>query len=289
MSTRTTKKTLIALERTDYVVQSIRVQKPTVTAALGRNFGDSLPEDTPMPDWDALQEAHAVRLEVSAEEIRRAERDYRQKLDQMRGYRKERQTTVSSLIAEYRRLRNSVEGNYPEKALTVLGVEEPPIRRHAAIREQMPEALERLRDAELLARLPAPLPGHGQLDFESFAGPLETHAQALADNMETIQQMRKILDEALLVKRAALKNNRRVYLNLARVQEGYYRLAGLDELAERIRTEVFLLSPRRKPAAEPPSDGTSTEDAPPETAGPPAAATIPAVPEAEPTATESAV
>jgi hypothetical protein len=262
MSTRTTKRTLIALERTDFVVAAIRTQKPTVTAALTQDFSASLPEGTPMPDWDALQDAQAFRLESSTREIRRFEQAYRQQLDRLQGDRRHRQTIVGRLISEYRRLRKSVAGNYPEGALTVLGVQEPPVRRYAAVREQMPEILARLRDPELLSRLPEPLTGHQPLDFESFAAPIETDIQAFDESMETIRKMHKILDEALLVKREALKSNRRIYLQLARIQEGYYRMAGLDELADRIRTEVFLLSPRRKEPAAPQIGETPTGETP---------------------------
>ncbi len=54
--------------------------------------------------------------------------------------------------------------------------------------------------------------------------------------MAAIKRMRKQVDASLVVKRETLKRHRRLYLNVARIQEGYYRLAGLDELADRIRS-----------------------------------------------------
>lgn len=265
MSTQMTKQTLTALERTDFVINSIRTQKSTVTAELNLGFGEALPEGIPQPDWDSLQESHVVRLEGSIGGIRQTEREHRQNLARMSALRKQRRTIVDGLLGEYRKLRSSVDGNYPAEGLIVLGIENPPVRRFAAVREQMPEILGLLRDPDLAARMPEPRPGHAALDFESFAVPMESGIQALEESMETIQEMRKILDESLLAKREALEENRRIYLNLARIQEGYYRLAGLDDLADRIRTEVYRVGgPRRsstdgEPTDTPPSDDTSTE------------------------------
>ncbi|MEE8525437.1 MAG: hypothetical protein V3T72_15985 [Thermoanaerobaculia bacterium] len=272
-----TKRTLEALERTDFVVTSIRTQKPTVTAELTRTFGDDLPEGGLMPDWDGLQETHAARLAGSARAIRGTEQHHRRNAAEMSGYRKQRHAIVNRLLRGYRDLRNSVEGTYPEEALTVIGLEEQPIRRFVAVREQMPEVLERLRDPELQSRMPEPLAGHQALDFDHFAGAMAADIELLEGSMETIRQMQKILDESLLAKREALKDNRRTYLYLARIQEGYYRLAGLDDLADRIRTEVFRLSPRKKEApAEPPAEAASSASSP--AAEPPGAAPSTAAP-----------
>jgi hypothetical protein len=74
---------------------------------------------------------------------------------------------------------------------------------------------------------------------------MEADVRALVDLMAALTVVRKRTDESLVAKRQALARHHRRYLNVARVQEAYYRLAGLDELADRIRP--FKRSPRRPP------------------------------------------
>ncbi len=279
MSSRTTKTTLRALARTEFVVMSIRTQKTTVGAELGRVFGGSLPTDgsLPMPDWESLQEAHALRLEDSAEQVHLTDRHHRQNRAQISGLRKQRRQMVRDLQRQYRDLRVSVTDTYDEAGLIVLGLEDLPARRFVGVRKQIPEIIERLRDPELPVQLPEPRPGHQALDFEHYAGVLDAEVQALEESSESIRRMRKHLDESVVAKGEALKENRRIYLQLARVQEGYYRLAGLDELADRIRTEVFKLGKARRKELDPetpespPKSGDSSADpaSPPPGAPPP--------------------
>ena len=66
-----------------------------------------------------------------------------------------------------------------------------------------------------------------------------------------ITGMRKRADESIVAKREAQKRHRRIYSNVARIQEGLYRLAGLDELADRIRATVPRKAREAEEAAEP--------------------------------------
>ena len=79
MSSQTTKATLEALDRSDFVVTSIRTQNTLITGELSRAFLASLPPDAdlPMPDWASLQEAHARCLEQSSQELRKADLEHR--------------------------------------------------------------------------------------------------------------------------------------------------------------------------------------------------------------------
>ncbi len=62
--------------------------------------------------------------------------------------------------------------------------------------------------------------------------------------MEAIKGIRKRLDASIVARDETRRRHRRIYANVARVQEGLYRLAGLDDLADRIR--VTEPSPRQK-------------------------------------------
>ena len=95
---------------------------------------------------------------------------------------------------------------------------------------------------QLSSRLPQPRPGHRALEFAHYRDTIDEQIRSFEELTAGIQRLRKLLDESLLTKRRALKENRRVYLSVARIQENYYRLAGLGDLADRIRTEVHKIS-----------------------------------------------
>ena len=61
--------------------------------------------------------------------------------------------------------------------------------------------------------------------------------------MVALKQVGKRIDEARVRRNDALSLLEERYVNVARIQEGLYRLAGLHELAARIRP--FTRSPRR--------------------------------------------
>jgi hypothetical protein len=289
MSITPSQPALEALSRTEFVVMSTRTQKTTVSGELTQKFAPilTLGEGTPMPDWDALQDSHAALLELSAAEVRRVDHQHRAKKTVMSGYRKQRQALAGDLKVQYRDLRKSVDAAYGEAGLVAFGIESPPPRRFVAVHEQMRELLEQVRDPDFPARLPEPKAGQTVPDLQRFATSLDARIQELEALMETIRRMQKLLDESYLVKRETLRQSRRTYLNLARIQEGYYRLVGLDDLADRIRTEVHRTSPRRKPAqAGTPAEESSPEDSPAEgtpPAGPPADAPPVASPDSSPT------
>ena len=83
---------------------------------------------------------------------------------------------------------------------------------------------------------------------------VEDYDQASKDLTEMI----KVRDESYIAKVDALARLNRMYANVARVQEGYYRIAGLDELADRIRITI----PKRSPRLEEGSPATDGADEP---------------------------
>ena len=73
-------------------------------------------------------------------------------------------------------------------------------------------------------------------------------------------EAKKRRDDALIAKKAAVKRLRSLYANIARIQEGYFRLAGLEELADRIRLTIPRSSRRSTPDTEPPPDSEPAQD-----------------------------
>lgn len=264
MPSQTSKAALKSVDKSEFVIASTRTQNPIVSAALDQLFGGTPPggdgQAGSTPEWQEVQESHAALLDRWTREVRRADEAHRVNLVKASQLRRQRRETTNGLRRQHRDLRKSFDGTYGPEALPLVGLDAPPERRFVAVREQLRDVVTRMRNPELASQLPAPRAGQPPLDLQQLADALETHIQAFEALMEEIQRMRKIVDESLAEKRRVLKAHRRVYVNLAGIQERYYRLVGLDELADRIRSAD---PPRRsEPQPETPEESEEPEESP---------------------------
>ena len=254
MKSQTSKAALKSLDRTEFLVMSMRTHQPNVSARLTEAFERIGGAGAPAPDWDLVQESHAALLEASATEVRRTDQVYRLTRVKLSEMRRDRRELVGKLKTRHRDLRKSFNGTYGEDALPFVGLDAAPERRFVAFREQQLEVLERMRDPELAARLPAPRAGQAAPDLLALADAIQAEILELEAAMAAIKGMRKQVDESLVVKRETLREHRRLYVNVARILEGYYRTAGLDELAERVRSPAQPRRRRTDETAEPTDD-----------------------------------
>ncbi len=258
---------LKSLDLAEFVVTSTRTQKPTVSAGLNQLFYPDPPQAvdggaSEVLDFDHIQDANADLLEKWSWEVRRTDQEHRHNLVRAKELRRQRKEVGGELREWHRGLRKSVEGTYGDDALPIVGLDAPPARRHVAVREQLSEVVERMRDQETPSRLPAAKAGLKPLDLKSIADALEIELRRFAEILKALKQRRKMATESRIARKNALKTHRRVYVNVAHIQEGYYRLVGLDDLADRIRTA----GPPRRSApktdeTEAPAEAAETEPA----------------------------
>ena len=128
-----------------------------------------------------------------------------------------------------------------------------------ALREQCLETIDLLADEELASKLGEVRPGHAPLDLVEITTDMKAEVKRFEELYNAITEMKKVLDEALVAKREAAKRHRRIYANVARIQEGFYRLVGLDELADRIRVTIPVR--RARSAEEEPAEDDAKEEA----------------------------
>ncbi len=239
MSSQTNKKALKQMEKTEFLVVSAKTQKPTVNDRLTgigpEIFGDGSGEAPPAPDWNQLQEWSIAALESSNQEVRQSDREHRKSRTRLGKARRDRNDKVKRLGSGHRALRKSFAGTHGPESLPLVGLDAQPVRGYKAAREQMREVVGRMRDPQLAAALPEPLAGQKPIELESVASARDAEVGDLEAKMDEIDGLRKQTYEALVVRNQALTKNRRVYSNVGRLLEGVYRLAGLDELANRIR------------------------------------------------------
>ncbi len=240
MKSQISRAALKLLEMTEFLVTSVRNLKSTAVAHLGEVFQDLLAGAgaPPAPDWSAVQDFNLALLTASAAEVQRTDRDHRHNRVRDRQLRRQRRHLVRVLKAGYRDLRQSFTGTYGEDALPLVGLDAPAEKRYLAVREQMREVIARMLDSELAARLPATRAGQAPIDLEALAGARQGEVEELEVTMEAIQESGKQLDASIVTRNEARRRHRRIYANVFRVQEGLYRLAGLDDLADRIRFTV---------------------------------------------------
>ncbi len=242
------------LNKTEFLIVSGKTQKSTVNAQLAKAgleiLGERSGEATPAPDWNQLQEWGITALELSAGEVRRTDRQLRKSRVRLTQARRNRKAELRRIASSHRALRKSFAGTYGRDALPLVGLDCEPTPALLAVREQMREQMRevitRMEDPQLVAALPEPLAGQQPIDLAALAETRSLENDDLEAQGAEIYALRKHTDESLIVRNTTLARNRRVYANVGRLLEGIYRLAGLDELADRIR--VTQRSSRKKPA-----------------------------------------
>ena len=265
MASQTSQAALYSLDQADFLIDSTRTHKSFVSAKLDPLFrvtplGDG-GEGVSTPDWDQVQDSNANLLEAKSAELRRADQAHRVNLVKSSQLRRERRQRITDLKNWHRDLRKTFEGTYGADALPLVGLDAPPKIRFRAFQEQVMEVVERMRDPDLARRLPPPRAGQKPVDLESVAQALEDQLDELDKGMKAIRRLAKRLHKTLLTKKEALKEHHRIYASVANIQKAYYRMVGLDELADRIRLSLRRSSPQS--GDEPQTDGE------PETAPPP--------------------
>ena len=259
MTSQTSKAALWSFEQAEWLATSTQTQNPMVSGELDELYRSILPEgeEVPdLPDFKVVQSSNVLLLLHSADNVRRADQAHRKNLVELDNMRSRRRQMAEGFKQRYRDERKSFEGTYGEDSLAYVGLDAPPGLSFLAVREQLLEFRERLRDPETPGKLGNPLPGHSPVEPETLADAVDGEVSAYDTLMTDIRQQRKRADESLSVKKAALADHRRVVVNVARIQEGYYRLVGLDDLADRIRA-----ARRRRKAKE---DETPENGAQPE-------------------------
>lgn len=248
MSSQITKPALQLVEKTEFLVSSVRTHKPTLGANLAELPPELFPgvggEEPTAPDWNHLQDWNIAALEASAEEVRQTDQDHRENLVQLAQLRADRRALLTRFQTGHRALRDSFTGTYGKDSLPLVGLDSPPARASLAAREQLREVISRMRDPELAEGLPDPLAGQSSIDLVSLSDAREAEIKRYDENGAELKSMRKRVVESRVRRLEARARNRRAYSNFARIQEGLYRLAGLDDLADRIRFNAR--SPNKK-------------------------------------------
>jgi len=265
MSSNSTRDTVLSLDKTEYLGASTRTHMPTVSPRLAEVYSVLPPsgegEGPRNLDFDGWQGSNADLLDYSSRNVRETSHAYRVAKVKVFEIRRRRDENGQDLRGHHRSLKKRFLAGYEEEDLDLVALESPPSPRIADLREQSRDFVERARDPELPAKLRGPKTPTAALDFPALADEFEEKVNVYDQRNKELKEAEKQRDEALAAKRAAKELNKRIYTNVARIQEGLYRLAGLDELADRIRITIPVRS--SKPATDTPAPDGEPADPPP--------------------------
>lgn len=265
MSSQSTRETIRSLDKAEYLGASTRTHMSTVSPQLTEVYSVLPPAGEGQGprtfDWDGFQGSNADLLDFSSNNVRTTSNAYRVAKVKVFEIRRRRDEKGEDLRGHHRSLKKRFLAGYEEDDLDLVALESPPSPRIGDLREQGHDFVERARDPELPAKLGDPKTPGAALDFPALADEFAEKVEEYDELMKELKDAEKERDQALAAKRAARKLNRRIYTNVARIQEGLYRLAGLDELADRIRITIPVRSTKPDADTQPP-DGEPADGEP---------------------------
>ena len=277
------------LDSSQEVEDSVTIQGPAIAEILDERFGprnavriaDGETEDGQVKYREVL---YTLRddLAESREGLSEVELRHIDLKAQVTELSVEREELQEELAADYTYLRGNLEKRAAGRKISAqAGLQGPTAQKSSRLLRQVNVVVYRLRKPDL--EIPEDRLGAFGFDVDGTVAKLEAKAKRFAIVLARLRQLKRELQMSQVEKDETVERHRSTFVAVTRVLEGYYRLAGKDELADRIRPSVVQ---RGRRAAEvedsPDSGGDTTNDSVDGTAeGEPS-------PDAEPTASSVA-
>ena len=247
---------------TDEVVTSIETHGVTVTAHLdeqAKRAATQEAEGDSAPNFRANMSYTKDTLIASAQKMADADTRHVNQLADVIGLRQERKELQQDVYDHVTTLRTTFDTLYgPGQAFVLAGIEGPTARKAKKLVRQANLAIGRLEQPGL--ELPPHDIGGVQLDLENLAADLRAKVERLSAVLAAQQRALRVAQETRKEKNRAKESHERLLLWSARTLEGYYQLAGEQELAERIRPATRRLG---RPVS-PETPDTTGEETPPD-------------------------
>lgn len=263
MASTLSKTALRGIESGRAVSAAARAHSEPVGAALETLYRPVLRDGETMPDWVFVQELNARLLDGSVGQVILTDEEHRDELVEEVAFREDRDSGTRTVQRRIRDERKSFAGAHGDESLKHVGLDKPPERKSLAVYRQGSHIVRMLRVPDL--KLQPARSGAVAVNPAGVADEMEPEVEALGESLANLDRQRKATDESLVAKDEAVDQLRRTYVDVARSQESYYRLAGKDELADRMRPSIRRFT---RGSSQPSPDSGEPTEAPP--APPPA-------------------
>lgn len=260
---RQSEEVLDLMTTTDEVVTSIETHGVTVAARLDEPRTLATTREAAGgggPNFGANMFYMKDTLTASAQKMADADQRHVHQLADLIRLRQERQGLQQDVYDHMTTLRTTLDTLFgPGQAFVLAGVEGPTARKAKKLVRQANLAISRLEQAG--PELPPIRIGGILLDLKALAAALRAKVERLSAVLAAQQRALRVAQETRKEKNRAKDSHERLLLWSARTLEGYYQLAGEQELAERIRPATRRLGRPVSPET-PDTPGEDTPDGP---------------------------
>ncbi len=226
-----------------------------VTAALGNELRKELDEGETLPELSFLQELLARRLARLATAVVFADEEIQGETSDLAAIKSEKASAAGELFEALFRLRSLVTGLHGSAASgAILGLG-PRLPRDPMIVQRLAErALSKVAEPGFEA--PPPADGAPGFDLAATVRRLEEPAARLRRALEAESREKRLAERRVIRKRDRLDDFDRAYRGTAGMLKAMYVMAGLDELAQKVRPSLRRAAPQladQMPADSPPA------------------------------------
>jgi len=233
----------------EWLKSSLQHYTPKAVEKLDGLLQPFLPEAATMPDMAlVLQVLLNLLVDAGKHLVESGWQRYEEAVGDS-SLREDREESFSELRPKLYRIRDLFRGALGPKGPRLVALDEGVETTYLALLYQVTYVHRRLNDPTLLEGQELWTP----LDPLKLAELIEPEMSQLKTAIESLTAEQRATEEALLALRETQETSQRCYVQGARIVEGFYRLVGMDEEANRIRLA------RRRATTPPEDDGPLPE------------------------------
>ena len=230
------------IESAQAVEDTVTVQGPRIAERLGRRFAswtaalapEGATEGGREPDFLLILYMLRDELASSREELASIEEDHIDVQREITASSKERAARLEDLESDYTWLRGNLEKLLGEGQSDLLaGFQGPTEQKSMGLLRQVRLAVRVLSRPDL--EIHEQRLGVFKFDPKETAAQLTAKADGFRDVLARLRQLRGREKETQTDKNRMVERHKKTFFPVTRTLEGYFRLAGEDELADRIR------------------------------------------------------
>jgi hypothetical protein len=252
-----------------FVESSVLTDGPVAAAVLDEMFTADLLDGETLPGFLTMFRLLQRKLAAAREELAAATTQHLREVDNDIRLRQRRDALLERLTSTVSRFRNALNSIFgPGSGLVLAGLEGATAREPEALLAQIELILDRLQEPEAVIG-PPELPGFS-MSPETFVAALGPDYVELKTLVDGLNDENRKSNHTLIAKNEAADRYDRLFAPIAGALQAFYVLAGMDELARRVkpstrrpgRTQVAVDDQAPSSDSEPgDAEGTTATDA----------------------------